>query len=358
MAAEVSSGPSFDCAKPSEIEAVICSDPSLAAADRRMTAFYNAAKTGALGTGSNQLEAQRDWLKERDKLCAKGAWKTYSKSLRACLAGEYDERLEALAIAALMVEPKESLDELGRFNSKAAPIYQAVYDYASINDPNRRASTVEAELTPIYATMDANTRQHLQSPPYSGAATAHEAASSDANFAAFFAIYGTLGYDGNGDDLVWPCAVLLKRPGLAVGLGSYFGGAIDGRIPGSDCEAEMPPTREVTALSDAAYAAQPNCEGTIRFSTGRDYAKLQDAVRLHRTEVWETRKPLALAKAEDALDPFERIWRRKHEAQIDRAEAVLEAYYIQYFRVQPKAANRDAWRAIDKLIEGPFESCE
>src|SRR5262249_43368621 len=156
---------------------------------------------------------------------------------------------------------------------RAVPLYRATYDYASIDDLERRIKTVEADLAQIYATMDSNTLEHLKLAPTYSAATAHDAATSDANFAAFFAIYGTLEYDGGNDTPTWPCGALVKRPGLIAGLGSYFGGAIDGRIPSSDCDAALPPMREVSALSDKANAAQPFCQGTIRFSTGREYIK-------------------------------------------------------------------------------------
>ncbi|HZZ31280.1 MAG TPA: lysozyme inhibitor LprI family protein [Phenylobacterium sp.] len=352
MAAAVSPRPSFDCAKPSEIEALICGDPELSAADRRLAAFYDIAKAGALGTGSNQLATQRDWLKERDKSCARGAWKEFYKNLRNCIVAEYDERLEQLAIANLMASPKESMAELGRIRPKAVPLYQAAHDYASIDDSKRRIDIVEADLAPIYATLDANTREHL-SPPFATLATAREAAASDVNFAAFFAIYATLGLEDNG--VTWPCAVLVKRPSLVAGLGSYFGGAIDGAIPTSDCEAALPATDEVTALSDKAARAQPFEQGTIRFSTGRDYIKLQDAVRLHQTEVWETKAGNNNGYSNGAPQK-ERAWRRRHKAEIDKAESVLEAYYVKYFGVVIKTANKDAWSAIDVLIREAFKS--
>ena len=195
--------------------------------------------------------------------------------------------------------------------------------------------------------MDAETRERMP------AATARDAAASDATFAGFFAVYGVMGLDGAAQ-LTWPCAVLAMRPGLIDGLGSRFGGAIDGRIPDSDCAADLPPTPDVEALSDAAFAAQPPCDGTIRFSTGREYAKLQDAVRLHLTRVWETKDQAGAGG--DA--PTELAWRRRHKAEIDKAEAALEAYYVRAFGVDPKAANRDAWSATDALIDGPFGSCD
>jgi hypothetical protein len=217
---------------------------------------------------------------------------------------------------------------------------------------------VEADLASIYATMDANTREHLNLAPYYNAATAHDAASSDANFAAFFTVYATLGYQEVSTGLTWPCAVIAKRPGLVAGLGAYFGGAIDGAIPNSDCEATLPPLGEVTALSDEAIAAQPLCQGTIRFSTGRDYIRLKDAVRLHRTEIWEGQ---TLAGGDDADDPSDQAmlaWRGPRKVRIVRAQAVLAAYYIRYFAIEATAAKRDAAGAIDALVRGPFHTCQ
>ncbi len=356
-ASTVSPPPSFNCAKPSEVEAEICRDPVLSAADKRLAFFYDIAKAGAIGRGSNQLARQREWLRGRDKACAKGAWKNSTRNAHDCLVDEYDERLEQLAVATLLVMPNESLAELRRIRPRAEPLYKAALDYASIDDPKRRIEVVEADLAPIFSTMDANTREHLTLPPYYNAATARDAASSDANFAAFFSIYATLANDDN-NSMTWPCAVLIKRPGLIVGLGSYFGGAIDGRIPSSDCDAVLPPTSEFAALSAAAYGAQPACEGTIRFSTGRDYVKLEDAVRLHRTEVWETKDPPDAESDKEPPDPAVSAWRRSHETEVGKAEAALESYYIKDFGVEPKQARRDAWSAIDELIEEPFESCE
>ncbi len=168
----------------------------------------------------------------------------------------------------------------------------------------------------------------------------------------------TLGYQDDNNRLTWPCAVLVKRPGLVVGLGSYFGGAIDGAIPNSDCRAALPPISEVTALGDEANAAQPFCQGTIRFSTGRDYIKLQDAVRLHRPEVWETKAQASGADSDVPSDQTVLAWRHTHKAKIDRAEAVLQDYYVRYFGTDAKVANTDAWSAIDALVDGPFQSCE
>jgi uncharacterized protein len=350
IAAPAAPGPSFSCAKPSEIEAIICGDRELSAADRRLTALYAIAKPGALGGGSNQLAAQRDWLKERDKSCAGGL---SAKARRDCLVTEYDERLEQLAIADLLVDPEDSLAELGRIRPRTLPLYRAIYHYTSIDDGKRRAEVVEADLAPIYASMDDNTRKHLSSQFDQDLANASQAAASDVNFATFFAIYATLGLDS--DTVTWPCAALVKRPGLIVGLGSQFGGAIDGSIPGSDCDTTLPPIDEVSELSEEALRAQPASQGTIRFSVGRDYSQLLDAVRLHLTDFWRS-KTSDNGPSTPGMPPEERVWRIRHEARINKAEAVLEAYYARSFGATPKAANKDAWSAIDVLIDEAFTS--
>jgi uncharacterized protein len=99
--AGLATSPSFDCSHPSEIKAAICADPALSADDRRVAVLYAAAKPGALGTGSSQLNVQRRFLKDLQTNCARGAWKSHTgiHSLRDCIGQEYQSRLEALAIA-------------------------------------------------------------------------------------------------------------------------------------------------------------------------------------------------------------------------------------------------------------------
>jgi uncharacterized protein YecT (DUF1311 family) len=342
-------GPSFDCSKPSEIEAVICRNPELSADDRHMAALYQAAKPGALGVGSNELNAQRDWLKDLKKECADGAWKNlHEPSLRDCVALLYRDRLRALAVATLMTTPETSLSELRQIDPKAAPIYEALFDYASINDAPRRIKAVENLLTPIYAAMDQDARNAFKSAG-ANAMTAHDAAASDVGFAQFFDISAMFG----NVELTWPCEALLKRPGLIAGLGSLWGGAIDGQVPSSDCEAMLPQTPLVAAVSQQAMDAQPVCEGTIRFSTGRDYVKLSDAVLMHRTDVWGPAAPNV-----DGSGQQQRRFQRKHAAEIVKAEAELSAYYVRYYGIARDKAQGEAASAIEALIGGAFGYCE
>ncbi|MGH7022441.1 MAG: lysozyme inhibitor LprI family protein [Caulobacteraceae bacterium] len=345
-----SSGPSFNCSRPSEIEAVICKDPILSADDRRMTSLYSEAKPGALGLGSNQLAAQRKWLKELNVTCADAAWTKFGfKSLRACVGAYYDDRLQQLAVASLLVSPMRSLGEIRRINPQAAPIYEAAAQYATIDDPARRAKTVETLLAPIYGAMDQNTRNSLRMVD-GNAMSARAAARSDHNFAMFFDVASVFMLHGR---LIWPCAVLVKRPGLINGLGSIWGGAIDGHVPASDCWAALPAVPEVADLSQAALRAQPPCEGTIRFSTGREYAKLIDAVRLHRTEIWESRDSTG-----GNLGADQRTFRRRHATETAKADVDLAAYYRRYFATSSRMAEHDSRTAIAALIGNAFDLCQ
>lgn len=83
--------PSFDCAKAeSAAETLVCSDPGLAALDRRLAEVYTAelAKSGA----SDDLAAiQRGWVKERDD-----CWKADDK--RQCVEQAYRTRIAYLQI--------------------------------------------------------------------------------------------------------------------------------------------------------------------------------------------------------------------------------------------------------------------
>ena len=348
----VPTGPSFACNAPTQIEAIICHDAALSAADRRMSALYQTAKVGALNNGSNQAAAQRQWLKDRDRLCTSTEWKAHADlsthgaiSTRDCLERSYQDRLQALAVTNLLASPQQSLAELHALSPKAAPYYEALLAYATIDDPAQRARVVEAKLAPLYAAMSPELRQGLG---YVGkaASTARGAASSDAGFAQFFDLSSMLG----DVELWWPCAALVRRPGLVEGLGSIWGGAIDGQVPGSDCEEALPSPPELPALTRAAMGVQPPCEGTIRFSTGREYAKLEDAVRLHRRDVWRDRKGSPSAE--------EVKFRLGKATLIDRTSTALASYYVRYFQSGRLDAIADGRAATSALVSAAFGYCD
>ena len=85
-------GPSFDCAKAEagSIEALICGDAALSAADRKMAEVYRAASTKAGDEQPPVLKGeQRGWIKGRDE-----CWK--SDAQRACVADAYRSRIAEL----------------------------------------------------------------------------------------------------------------------------------------------------------------------------------------------------------------------------------------------------------------------
>jgi uncharacterized protein len=345
-AAESPASPTFACTSPAEIEAVICQDGALSAADRQMAVLYQLAKPGPLNLGSSQLAAQRQWLKQRNGGCASGAWrKTASRSLRACIADAYRERLTALAVADLFAAPQLALAELRETDPKSAPYYEAVLDYATIADPARRTLVVGAKLAPFYATLSPRLQDGLK---YAGAkaTTARDAASSDQGFTQFFDISSMM----DDIDLVWPCAALIKRPGLVAGLGSLWGGAIDNAVPASDCENALPAPAGLAMLGRAAFDAQPPCNVSIRFTTGRDYAMLEDAVRLHRQDIWRSQAPETSTESA--------AFRRKQSVVLGHMASALAAYYAQYWNVPKAAALADGRAAVDALVSAAFEYCD
>lgn len=338
-------GPSFSCQSASGLEDLICHDAGLSTADRRLAALYQAARGGAAGQGSNQLFAQRQWLKDRDARCSGEAWKQrLYKTLRACLVDQYDERIKALAVADLISAPQLSLEALRAVASEGEPYYAALQAYATIDNPSERAKVVEARLAPLYAKMSPQVRNGLD---YVGkqALTARQAASSDAGFAQVFDIASMQGDLG----LTWSCAALIKRPGLIVGLGAIWGGAIDGRVPSSDCDEALPSPWEPGALSEAAFKVQPSCAGTIRFSTSRDHAMLEDAIRLRRSSVWQgKRRPISEGEA---------MFRRKNAPLVDKTVSALTTYYMRYFPAGTTTPAADAKAATDALIASAFGYC-
>jgi hypothetical protein len=95
---------------------------------------------------------------------------------------------------------------------------------------------------------------------------------------------------------------------------------------------------------------QPPCEGTIRFSTGREYAKLEDAVRLHRRDVWRDRKGSPSAE--------EVKFRLGKATLIDRTSTALASYYVRYFQSGRLDAIADGRAATSALVSAAFGYCD
>ena len=93
--------PSFDCAKvaPGSVEALVCQDAALAAADRKLAQVFVQAQASAGNVHPPMLRAeQRGWIKGRDE-----CWK--SEARRACVAAAYRLRTAELQARYRLLPP-------------------------------------------------------------------------------------------------------------------------------------------------------------------------------------------------------------------------------------------------------------
>jgi uncharacterized protein len=330
------------CPSAGAIAAVIAADPDLSARDRTMAVLYDASRLDALGTGpSPQDERQRRWLTSRDRECG-------GSNLRSCLIDQYDDRLHELALAGLFRSPDAGLAELARQNPKSAPLYEAIYRYATIDDQRERTDVVERLIAPLLNTIDANMLDRAgmngQDP--------RSVASSDDSFAAFLAVFSV------DLSMTMPCAALVRRPGLMAAIGAHYGGAIDGFVLRADCDIEMPATPNFDRLIKAAETQQPVCTGTIRFSAWSEFAKTLTSIRLHRADLWKIRDlDTGDAAGEDRRHLDKTHFRAAHRALIRDARAELAKYYTKWFSLAPELAEADAARAVDAAISGAYSLC-
>jgi uncharacterized protein len=105
--------PSFDCAKAhSPLEKIICTDPKLAAADRKMADAYRAALSRVSPPGQQSLrDGQRQWLAMIDTYCTPQK----ADEARSCLENEYDERNTRLA---------KAVQRTGGFTIRGVDVYR------------------------------------------------------------------------------------------------------------------------------------------------------------------------------------------------------------------------------------------
>ena len=121
-------GPSFDCAKAdSEAEELVCSDPKLAALDRRLAERYAAALAVAEGldAGADSAVAdlkatQRGWIGGRNE-----CWKADDK--RACVEAAYLTR-EGELVAGFMLEAPTGTARWMCGGNPANELYAAFFD--------------------------------------------------------------------------------------------------------------------------------------------------------------------------------------------------------------------------------------
>ena len=274
-------GPSFDCAKAATaIEMTICADPQLAADDALMARLYAAARVSAFGSGpSNVTAGQRQWLKDRGT-CSSPDPRIWT-SIGACL-GEFNKRrLSELAVAALFAMPDLALATLRRTDPGAAPLYEAIWLWASAEpgrEPRERiAPLIAPELAPGEGAGDHAWGHDLLREE--GLDSIDKVLESDASFASFLQhVSPYLKSETYG--LPLPCAAIVRRPGLLGATAPLFGSSLDNGIMMADCDQTLPPTPKFDALVAGIWRSWPDCDGTIRFSYYKTFAYRVTAARL------------------------------------------------------------------------------
>jgi uncharacterized protein YecT (DUF1311 family) len=294
---QAQAAPGFDCAQAkSAVEKLICGDPKIAAADASMAQLFALARTSAFGSGtSNQLAAQRDWLKTRDGCMALGKTKSADGSIngpRECVVREYRRRNGELAVASLLSHPDVALPVLRRDYPKMASLYQALQLYqlkpatAKWSDPAQRPTRLRIIdlLEPYFADLkNDDNKSYGYSILSDIAASPADAISSDAKFASSFALIGT--YVPNEDgaaSVTFPCAAIVKRPEMISAASPYFGSTLDNFLPQPDCEQSLPAQPRLEALSKAVQSFwSDDCGGgTIRFAIYRGYFRDVTSARI------------------------------------------------------------------------------
>jgi hypothetical protein len=225
---------------------------------------------------------------------------------------------------------------------ETAPLYEAIYVYASVSDPNERLGKLEAVLTQTL---------HEQKEKSSGFSfnkvnSVADIAASDDSFTHFIGIASALVEHGS-LPMTLPCEALVKRPVLVKATGSKFGGAIDASVIRDNCNQVLPATPRYTELARDVVAAQSTCTGSIRFSLESDQAQLQLATRIHNLNV--IRVPTR--NNQNAV-----IFKAAHVMKIGAAEAELAGYYSLTFGLSPTQAHEDARQAVQLLVDSTYEN--
>lgn len=339
------SGPSFSCAGAKDIEATICADPGLSAADRRLAHFYSEVRTDILDVGpSGQLAVQRQWLKDMNAGCAIKAWVKQFKSQADCVRGHYDTRLQDLAVSALLRDHDAAMAELRRTAPHDAPMYEAIYLYATIDNPQARAAKTADVLTPVYAAISDRKAVFGE---LDGPETPQAAAASDKAFVLFAQLYsGTLD-----TPLSWSCAAIAHRPGLIGGLGPLWGSGSDNGLPQADCRIMAPQVAAFTDFVDTLQHDAPECDGTIRYAGYREFERLRTAALLHVAGAWKASKP---TPPEEGLAKY----LKTHAQAVVRAKAALAQYYQTVFKLAPDRAAADAAVILNLTAALAYDPCD
>jgi uncharacterized protein len=318
---------SFDCAKAAaKVEKLVCASPAVAAQDREVAGLFKLAQgsKAAVGDGaSGVLEGQRAWLKDRNS-CANIK---QAASATDCLASSYKERISALSVQVLFMAPQAALASLQKINPDARNLYEAVMLYAQGAAKSGQKARLLALMNgfgPLESPMVSDTDSKV--PPY------ESYLKSDADFARFFNIVAMMTFNDVEDVAIeWPCDAMVRRPGLAAGLGAYFGSSLDNFMPRSNCGERQPMPAVVESYISSVNNKMSACDGTMRFATYRSMAKRASDMRLNIiADTPESDVAKVIAKSRLPYTP---------------ALAALTAYYQVTFRL-------DAAKAAVRAREG------
>jgi uncharacterized protein len=336
--------PGFSCAAASSpIETAICADPALAARDRTMAKLFAAARVSAAGVGpSRELTTQRKWLRDRSLTCSSPQAGT------ACLAQQYDDRLYELALADLFTSHQAAMTELTRQTPSDAPIYEAIYRYATIAYASERTRAVAPLIAPAFEATRVHPAQdvageHFPAAPeplFAGIPTAEAAAASDESFSKFLDV--AYGWVMDRERARLPCGALTRRPGLLAALGERWD-------PTTDCENVLPPTPELDRLLALADRAPPPCRGTIVIDIGFAW---QAALTARRLDLPDPSN--GFFKQAGQMDPAERRFRVRSQTQAAAATAEMAHYYAAYFGIALVAARKRAAEVVSEGISAAF----
>jgi hypothetical protein len=323
------------------VEKIICADKVLTALDRKVSELYSRL----LATSNDHAKAsfqkeQRDWVKARNTC---GDTRTSPMGdVRTCIENHYKWNLGSLAPEALFADHDLAISALNHVLPETAPLYEAVYVYASVSDPGERRAKLELVLT--------QTLQALKEKPsgltFNKLNSVTDIASNNEAFTRFIGLASAL-VDHGSLPMTLPCQAIIKRPELAEATGSKFGGAIDASVIRDNYNQVLPATSRYAELARQVIAEQGYCPGTIRLSLASDQMQLQLAIRIHN--LGAIRVPTLPNK--NAVN-----FKAAHAAAIRATAEELASYYISTFDLSPAQAEEDARRAIQLLVDLTYEN--
>lgn len=341
--------PSFDCSTAtSRIDRAICADAGLAKDDALMAQLYAQAQTSAFGKGrSNQLSAQRQWLKYRNSACTR---EQQQAELVDCLGGYYESRIAQLAVAIIFTDPDQALPIIQRHDAEGARLIEAIYVYTSEPAGSdwsaatlmKKRDKIGHLLDPAVKNLQDNDRSRFgwAIVKDSGVSGFDDIIASDNNFATFLNVSSAY-LDGYWRPLTMPCAALIRNPQLIAARQPIFGSSLDGGALTTDCADSLPSTPNVDRLAKTVVDNWEPCDGTIRFAYYRSFDLLLDSIKLGLTdEQVGDEAPASLTGGKGVTQTL-----------VQRAVEELTGYYLTYDLASPDHAPVMASDAVAKILD-------